>query len=188
MNRLQNLVLVIWGIILLLLVAFNWQMIWKPVDLVYLFMDFKLRLILWLVVAGFGVPLALRLIAAMTIGSSRRRADKEISVIKAKAFDGVTGEFERLVNEVKAHVDERIRSIRGPEAPEAGDAKPVVEAEPEKPPAKDDEPEKKDGAWRALSGAAPADDPPGDESEEEEEGEDASAGEEKKPARGRGKG
>jgi hypothetical protein len=182
MNRLQNLVLVIWAVVLLLFVAFNWQMIWKPVDVVFLFMDFNLSLLLWLVLAGFGVALLLRVLASGAVRTGRRRAEKEIHMIKAKAFDGVTDEFERMVNDVKKHLDERIRSLTA-QAP----APPVSSPEPATPPKEEGaaEPSENEGdAWRALAGAAST-----DEAAEGAAAEDtpasAEASQEKKPKRGR---
>ena len=94
----------------------------------------------------------------------------------------MTDEFEKMVNDVKKHLDERIRSLTA-QVP----APPVSSPEPADPPKEEGatEASENDGdAWRALAGAASE-----DEAAEGGAAEDTpasrKASQEKKPRRGR---
>ncbi len=200
MSRLQNLILVLWGVVLLLFAAFNWQLIWEPEQIVFLFMDFEFSLLLWLVVSAFAVALVLRLLAGVGNRTNLRKADKEINSIKARAFDGVSGEFDKLVREMKDHVDERIERITSllSSAPATPPPEPGASAAPAAPPpeqAGGDEGKKED-EWRSLAGAAPAENSAGEAAEapgagaddpDSNAGGETEAGEDKK-SKGRRKG
>ena len=113
MNRLQNIVLAIWAVLLLLFVAFNWQMAWRPVEVVFLFTQFNIPVLLWLVLGGVAVAAVLRVLAELDFRTRRRRTDKELHDIKAKAFDGLTGEFDKMVAKLQDQLGERIETLLG---------------------------------------------------------------------------
>lgn len=121
MNRLQNVVLAIWVVLLLLFVAFNWQMAWRPVEVVFLFTSFNVPVILWLVLGGVAAAALLRILAELDVRTRRRRTDKEIHAIKAKAFDGLTGEFDKMVSKLQDQLGERIQSMLGEQPPKTDD-------------------------------------------------------------------
>ena len=107
MNRLQNAVLVIWVVVLLLFVAFNWQMAWRPVEIVFLFQQIYIPVILWLVLGGIAAAGVLRGLSELEVRARRKRSDKEIHAIKAKAFDGLTREVDKLVSQLQSQLGDR---------------------------------------------------------------------------------
>lgn len=111
MNRLQNVVFAVWVVLLLLFAAFNWQLVWRPVEVVFLFQEFSARIILWLILAGLLAGGVLRALAEVDFRTRRRRADKEIHMIKSRAFDGLTGEFDKMVQQLQEQLGERIQSM-----------------------------------------------------------------------------
>ena len=133
MNRLQNLILIFWGLALLLFVAFNWSLINRVVDFSYLFMDFHGKILLWLSLLGFAVPLALRLMGSVTLRTTQRKTEKEISSIKSKAFDGLSTEFTRLGEKLEGQLNNQLQSISAAKMP------------PETPPEEPEAQEKADG-------------------------------------------
>lgn len=133
MNRLQNAVFVVWVVVLLLFVAFNWQMVWRPVTVVFLFQEFSMPIILWLVLGGVAAAGVLRAMAELEARTRRKRADKEIHAVKAKAFDGMTGEFDKLVANLQTQLGDRIQTMLGGQGAE----KETMEEAPK--PAKEDE-------------------------------------------------
>ena len=140
MNRVGNLLLVVWTVVLLLVVAFNWRLVLQPTGFSYLFFDLELRLYLWLIVGAFAMPLALWLLAGLSSRTSQRRSEKEINLIKAKAFDGLAGDFENMVKQLQENLENRIREVLTEQAaknrePIVADAEPVADPEPEEEPA-----------------------------------------------------
>ena len=121
MNRIMNAVLVVWVVVLLLFVAFNWQLVWRPVDVVFLFQEFSMPILMWLVLGGTGTAVALRLLADLEMRAKRRRADKEIQATKAKAFDNLTAEFDKMMGQLQTQLSDRIQALLGgqPAAPAA---------------------------------------------------------------------
>ena len=107
MNRFQNAVLVVWVVVLLLFVAFNWQMVWRPVEIVFLFQQIYIPVILWLVLGGIAAAGVLRGLSELEVRSRRKRSDKEIHAIKAKAFDGLTREVDKLVTQLQSQLGDR---------------------------------------------------------------------------------
>jgi uncharacterized integral membrane protein len=138
MNRIQNAVLVVWVVLLLLFAAFNWQMVWRPVEIVFLFQEFNMPVILWLILGGIGASGLLRAMSELEVRTRRRRADKEIHAIKAKAFDGLSGEFDKLVSQLQSQLGDRIQTMLG----EQGGEKPADGETP--PPEKADQDDKDD--------------------------------------------
>ena len=133
MNRVENLLLVVWTVVLLLLVAFNWRLFLEPVGFSYLFFDLQLRLYLWLILGAFAMPLTLRLMAGLSSRTSQRRSEREINLIKAKAFDGLAGDFETMVKQLQENLENRIREVLTEQAaknrePVAADPNPAEEA------------------------------------------------------------
>ncbi len=137
MNRIQNAVLVVWVVLLLMFAAFNWQMVWRPVEIVFLFQEFNLPVILWLILGGIGASGVLRALSELEVRTRRRRADKEIHAIKAKAFDGLSGEFDKLVSQLQTQLGDRIQTMLG----EPGGEKP---ADGETPPPENEEKDDED--------------------------------------------
>ncbi|MCZ6843087.1 MAG: hypothetical protein O7G32_09685 [SAR324 cluster bacterium] len=111
MNRFQTLLLAIWAVLLTLFVAFNWQLMGTEVMVAYLFMEFNIRLYMWLVVVAFGVPVLLRLLSGLDTRTRKKRSDRELHLIKSKAFDGLTGEFDKMLRQLQDQLDGRIRSM-----------------------------------------------------------------------------
>ena len=111
MNRLQNIILIVWALLLALFVAFNWQLVNRIVDIEFLWMSFQIQLLLWLILLGFALPLALRLINGMNTHTTQRKKEKEISSIKSKAFDGLSGEFEKLGERLQDKLIGRIHNL-----------------------------------------------------------------------------
>jgi len=109
MNRIQNLIVVVWALALLLFVAFNWSLINRVVDISYLFMDFQVKVLLWLSFLGLAVPVSLRLIAAFFARTSQRRSEKELTSVKSKAYDGLTSEFDRLGEKLSEKLENQIK-------------------------------------------------------------------------------
>ena len=133
MNRVENLLLVAWTVVLLLLVAFNWRLVLEPIGFSYLFFDLQLRLYLWLILGAFAMPLTLRLLAGLGSRTSQRRSEREINLIKAKAFDGLAGDFETMVKQLQENLENRIREVLTEQAaknrePVAADPNPAEEA------------------------------------------------------------
>lgn len=168
MNRLQNVVLAVWAVAVLLFVAFNWQLMSTQVDVSYLFMDFRVKVYLWMVLVALGVPAALRILAEVDARTKRRRADRELHLIKSKAFDGLTGEFDKMVRQLQEQLGERIHGMLS----EHG-----IETEP---PAPAEDAAGEDAAVPALSAETAATLDGLDEAEEDEE-EPQEEPEEKKP-------
>ena len=131
MNRIMNAVLVVWVVVLLLFVAFNWQLVWRPVDVVFLFQEFSMPILLWLVLGGTGTAIALRLLADLEMRAKRRRADKEIQATKAQAFDNLTSEFDKMMSQLQTQLGDRIQSLLGgqPAAPAAEGEPPGTDSE-----------------------------------------------------------
>lgn len=121
MNRIQNALLVVWVVVLLLFVAFNWQMVWRPQDVVFLFQEFTMPIMMWLVLGGIAAAGTLRVLSEMEVRTRRRRADKEIHAIKSKAFDSLTGEFEKMMSQMQNQLGERIETMLGGQAAASGD-------------------------------------------------------------------
>ena len=139
MNRVGNLLLVVWTVVLLLLVAFNWQDVWTPQTISYMFVDFQFHLLAWLIVGAFAMPLALWLMAGLSSRTSQRRSDREINLIKAKAFDGLAGDFENMVKQLQENLENRIREVLTEQA--AKNREPIVtDPEPEEAPAEPTDP------------------------------------------------
>ena len=121
MSRFQNAVFVVWVVLLLLFGAFNWQMVLRPVEIVFLFQGFNLPVLLWLILGGIGATAVLRAFSEIEVRTRRKRADKEIHAIKAKAFDGLSGEFDKLVSQLQSQLGDSIQSMLG----EHGGGKPA---------------------------------------------------------------
>ena len=168
MNRLQNVVLAVWAVLVLLFVAFNWKLIGEQVDVSYLFMDFRVKFYLWMVLVALGVPAALRILAEVDARTKRRRADRELHLIKSKAFDGLTGEFDKMVRQLQEQLGERIHGMLSEHGFDPG------------PPAAEEPEEGEDAAMPALSAetAATLD---GLDAADEDEEEPQEEPEEKKP-------
>ena len=131
MNRLQNLILTLWGVALLLFIAFNWSLINRVVDITYLFMDFQVRVLMWLSVLGFGVPLALRLMGSFSLRTTQRKTEKEISAIKSKAYDGLSSEFTRLGEKLEGQLNNQLQSIAKAQTPVSDPAPSEIKDEEE---------------------------------------------------------
>ena len=129
MNRLQNLIVIIWGLALLLFIAFNWDLVNRDVDISFLFMDFQVSsLLMWLALPAFLVPLVLRLISSAMQTTIVRRTEKEISSIKSKAYDGLSSEFTRLGEKLEGQLNSQLKSIRAAQATAAEPGKTEEEA------------------------------------------------------------
>ena len=130
MNRLQNLILILWGLALLLFIAFNWSLVNRVVDINYMFIDLQIKLLLWLALLGFAVPLGLRIISSLTLRTTQRRTEKEISSIKSKAYDGLTTEFSRLGEKLEGQLSTQLQSIAKaqPTPGETSEETPATEA------------------------------------------------------------
>jgi uncharacterized integral membrane protein len=178
MNRLQNVVFAVLVVLLLLFAAFNWQLVWRPVEVVFLFQDFSVRIILWLILGGIVGGGVLRALAEVDFRTRRRRADKEIHLIKSRAFDGLTGEFDKMVHQLQDQLGERIQSMLS----ERGVGKEADAAAPDPPEDPDGEPPELSPETTATLAELKAEPEP---KEEDEEAEKAAA--DKKPRRSRRK-
>lgn len=133
MRRLQNLVLVLWAVALLLFVAFNWELSLRLVEVRYLFVQVEVHLLLWLLLGAFAVPLLLRILGATETTTTRRRSEKELHVVKARAYDGLSGEFSRLGEQLQERLEGYVKNLAKPDGP-AGEAPAGNGADQEPPP------------------------------------------------------
>ena len=92
---------------------------------------------LWLILGGIGAAGVLRALSGLEARTRRKRADKEIHAIKAKAFDGLSGEFDKLVSKLQTQLGDRIQSLLGEhsgEKPAEGETPPPEKDDEEAPP------------------------------------------------------
>jgi hypothetical protein len=113
MNRLQNLLLLVWLLFLLLLALFNWPLVSRTESIGFLFMKFDGAWGLWLLFLGAAVPLLLRLIGWSETRSLSHRTSSELTRLKAKAFDERSGELERFAKSLQERLEQSIRSLLG---------------------------------------------------------------------------
>ena len=144
MSRLQNLIMVLWGLALVLFIAFNWSLVNRVVDVSYLFMDFQVKILLWLSLLGFAVPLSFRILTSLFTRNVQRKSEKEITSIKSKAYDGLTGEFDRLGEKLESRINDRLASMMASSAAASQSASAETDT-PEEEPSEEDEGKKGKG-------------------------------------------
>lgn len=113
MNRLQNLLLIVWVLILVLLALFNWPLVTRTETIGFLFMNFEVAWGLVLLLLGAGVPALLRLIGWIEARALSRRTQAEVTRLKAKAFDERGNELETFAQGVQERVERTVRSLLG---------------------------------------------------------------------------
>lgn len=138
MKRFQTFFLALWAVALFLFVAFNWQLVRRVVEIDYLFMEFEVQLLLWFTAAAFAVPLVMRLLSATENSGNRKRSEKELYLAKANAYDGLSGEFTRLGEQLRVNLEGQLKTLldaRTAPTPEPGEkalpAPEPAEADPE---------------------------------------------------------
>lgn len=110
MSRIQNYILFLWIVSLLFFIAFNWQVFWSDSTVNYMFMQFQLQPFLWLVLAGIGVPVALRVFSTLEARNKETRTEKEFDLLRARAFDGLSGEFQKLSSQLEKTLEDQIQA------------------------------------------------------------------------------
>lgn len=111
MKRFQTFFLALWAVALFLFVAFNWQLVQRGFEIDYLFMEFEVQLLLWFTVAAFAVPLVIRLLSATENSGNRKRSEKELYLAKANAYDGLSGEFTRLGEQLRVNLEGQFKTL-----------------------------------------------------------------------------
>ncbi len=119
MKRFQTFFLALWAVALFLFVAFNWQLVRRVIEIDYLFMEFEVQLLLWFTVAAFAVPLVMRLLSATENSGNRKRSEKELYLAKANAYDGLSGEFTRLGEQLRVNLEGQLKNLLDSQAASA---------------------------------------------------------------------
>ncbi len=111
MSRLQNVLLVVWGAVLLGLIASNWRAVWAPLEVTFLFVSFDSRLVLWLMVGAFALPLLFRWLASRDRGAARREAEAQVERIKSQAFDDRGGDLDRMMEQLRERLEAAVNGL-----------------------------------------------------------------------------
>ncbi len=122
MRSLQNIILVLWAVVLLLFLAFNWQLVWRPLDFNILFMDFQMRLLFWPNVVALVAAAFMSLLGAMETRSLQRRMSQSMDKLSAHVHSERSKELEELLGRVEGRFKEMLGKLPA-ESTKSGAAK-----------------------------------------------------------------
>jgi len=111
MRRIQNILLVLWVLLAVVLGLFNRELLTRTEPVGLLFMRFELAWALWLLAAAAAFPVLMWLLAWTEARVLRRRSSAELQRLKAKAFDEHGGDLERFAKSVQDRVINGVRDL-----------------------------------------------------------------------------
>lgn len=129
MNRLQNTLVGVWVLLILLFAAFNWPRVWEADTVHFLFMEFRLRWLFWVLLLALAVPVVLRWLAWWQGRGRERRSAREIAEIKSRAFDERHADQEKLAERIERSLESVMQRLAGENLP----GPPGTRDEPDKP-------------------------------------------------------
>lgn len=122
MKRFQNVILVLWALLLILFYAFNWEYAWRPQRFDFLFMELQMRLVFWLGIGGFAIALVVRLLGGVETSGVKRRSSQSLDQLSARLHETRSRELEELVERVETRFKSML-SLDSPSQQEAGEEK-----------------------------------------------------------------